>query len=85
MKVTIIADATGAIIGSVHETGPVLEGAPTEVRIAPGLGQMVAEIELPPELEGVESPTQAFAILAKSYVMDVRTATLTRAQDQGAE
>jgi hypothetical protein len=84
MKVTIIADATGTIIGSVHETGPLAEGAPTEVRIAPAPGQVVSEIELPPELEG-KPPTQVYAMCAKSYVMDVRTATLTRAHDQQAE
>jgi hypothetical protein len=61
MKITVVADSKGEVIGSIHHrgggTGARAKKAPT-IGLTAGPGQTVHEIDLPSHLETVESGEQ---------------------------
>jgi hypothetical protein len=84
MKVTIVTDLAGRITGMVRSTGAESKEAPAEVRIVPSPNQIVHEIELPAELDRIESPMQLYSILERNYAVDTRTAALARTTHEDA-
>ena len=85
MKVTIVTDRSGRITGMVRSTGAESKEAPTEARIVPAPNQIVHEIELPTELDRIESPMELYLILEQNYAVDIRTAALARTTHEDAD
>lgn len=64
MKVHVITDASGRIIGTARFHRPSGDG-PGGPRIEPGEGASVHEVELPSGLESEQDPEKLHAALAK--------------------
>jgi hypothetical protein len=55
MKTLVITDQRGEIEGIVRYEDEQVEGGPEKIELEPLEGQRVHEIELPRELEGIDS------------------------------
>ena len=78
MKTLAITDQRGRITALVRfEEERVDEGAP-EPGLEPLEDQEIHEIELPPELENMESVLDLYEMIEKEYTLDRDSARLTR-------
>ena len=62
MKITVITDQEGRILGTARQMRPSHEGQAAAGLIA-GPGQTIRDIELPRQLEEIESPEALHAAL----------------------
>ena len=76
MKTLVVTDTSGEITGLVRFEEEEVEGGPAEVAIVPLEGQRIHEVELPPELEKIESVVDLYSALEQSYAVDTDSATL---------
>ena len=77
MKTLVITDQRGAITGLVRFEETQDKEAP-EARLEPHTDQEVHEIELPAELEKVESVLDLYQTIEREYTLDRDSARLTR-------
>jgi hypothetical protein len=79
MKTLVITDRRGEIEGLVRYEDEQVEGAPEKIEIEPLEGQQVHEIELPRELERIDSVIDLYkAVVEGEYSLDPKSAKLTR-------
>ena len=84
MKTLVITDRRGEITGVVRYEEEKVEGGPEKIELEPLEGQRVHEIELPRELEGIDSVLDLYETVERDYSLDVKSAKLTRKGEASA-
>jgi hypothetical protein len=78
MKTLVVTDERGKLVGLVRDDEEErVEGGPAEIRLEPLEGQQVHEIELPPELEGIDSALDLHETIERDYAFDAKSTKLT--------
>jgi hypothetical protein len=78
MKTLVITDERGEIAGLVRYKDEQVEGGPERIELEPLEGQQVHEIELPRELEEIDSVLDLHKAIEDEYTLDANSARLTR-------
>jgi hypothetical protein len=78
MKTLVITDERGEIAGLVRYEEEQVEGGPEKIELEPLEGQRVHEIELPRDLEGIDSVLDLHKAVEAEYTFDPNSAKLTR-------
>jgi len=84
MKTIVVTDQQGKVTGLVRSEERDDEGAPAELRMEPMEGQLTHEIELPSELERIDSILDLYDALERDYQVDVKAARLTKRGETSA-
>jgi hypothetical protein len=84
MKTLVITDERGDIAGLVRYEDEQVEGGPEKIELEPLEGQRVHEIELPRELEGIDSVIDLHKAVEAEYTFDAKSARLTRNEGASA-
>jgi hypothetical protein len=77
MKTLIITDQRGEIAGLARYEYEQVEGGPEKIELEPLEGQRVHEIELPRELEGIDSVIDLYTAVETDYILDPDSGKLT--------
>jgi hypothetical protein len=77
MKTLVITDQRGEIEGIVRYEDEQVEGGPEKIELEPLEGQRVHEIELPRELEGIDSVIDLYTAVGADYTLDPDSGKLT--------
>jgi hypothetical protein len=77
MKTLIITDQRGEIAGLARYEDEQVEGGPEKIELEPLEGQRVHEIELPRELEGIDSVIDLYKAVETDYTLDPDSRRLT--------
>jgi hypothetical protein len=78
MKTLVITDQRGEIAGLARYEDEQVEGGPDKIELEPLEGQRVHEIELPRELEGIDSVIDLYKAFEADYTVDPDSGKLTR-------
>ena len=65
MRMLVITDAKGKVIGGMRVEPLHMDGAPAQVSLVPARGQRVQEVEAPRGLEDLKDPDKLMAELTK--------------------
>jgi hypothetical protein len=84
MKTLIITNQRGEIEGIVRYQDEQVEGGPEKIELEPLEGQRVHEMQLPSELEGIDSVLDLYEAVEREYTLDAKSATLTRKKGASA-
>jgi hypothetical protein len=84
MKTLVVTDERGTLAGLVrYEDAKADKDAPEEAELVPLEGQKVHEVELPEELERMESALEMFETLEREYDVDPESSRLIRKDRKG--
>ena len=84
MKTIVVTDQQGKVTGLVRFEEVEDEGVPDELRMEPMEGQLTHEIELPSELERMDSIIDLYDALEREYQVDVKAVRLTKRGETSA-
>jgi hypothetical protein len=84
MKTLVVTDQEGVVTGLIRFEEEKAEGAPDEVQLEPVEGQLVHEIELPAELERMDSILEIYEVVEREYRLDVKALRLTKRSETSA-
>jgi hypothetical protein len=84
MKTLIITDERGEIAGLVRYEEEQVEGGPEKIELQALEGQQVHEIELPRELEGIDSILDLHKTVEREYTLDGTSGKLMRSKGPSA-